>query len=191
MSNENEQKQNTTNDNFSKERENDTDKWIKFLILSLAVIVGTFLAVYFISEQAIKHAVYGPAIHHQKLMNKMMNDNIKYFDKLERSTLSGGGFIPMDTLSFSQISHLQEDENGYKLFINLKHFDNDINKVKLDIKPDKVSILASNDRENKTSVYSLSYSQTYILDEKINTKEVTKEVHGDNAIVYLPFADKD
>ena len=116
---------------------------------------------------------------------------MRTMNDFERAAMIGSPIMPVETLSFAPITKLQEGDNGYKLIINLKHFNNDINKIKLDIKPDKVSILASNDNEKKDSIYSLSFSQTYILDEKIDTKKVTKEVIGENAVVYLPFDDND
>ena len=189
--NENENYQNTnTHSNYQQNTDN-TDKWIKFFILTLAVIFGTFLAVYFVSDQAIKHATYSPFVNHHKMMNKFMEKNMRTMNDFERAAMIGSPIMPVETLSFAPITKLQEGDNGYKLIINLKHFNNDINKIKLDIKPDKVSILASNDNEKKDSIYSLSFSQTYILDEKIDTKKVTKEVIGENAVVYLPFDDND
>ena len=86
---------------------------------------------------------------------------------------------------------MQTGDDGYKLLINLQHFDNNINNLKLDITPDKISILGSNEKDDKNSIYSMSYSQTYRLDQKIDTKNVTKEVKDGSAIVYLPYLNKD
>ena len=170
-------------------KDSSMEKWVKTLILALAMIFGTFLAVYFVSEQTMKYAYFGSPYHQQKIFKKMMKENMKTFGQFEKFESPEMSMFPPVGLSQMPISQLSEDENGYKLMINLKHFNNDVNNVKLDIKPDKVSILAASESENKTSIYSLSYSQTYVLDKKINPKKVVKEMQNENVVVYLPLAD--
>ena len=119
----------------------------------------------------------------------MMKENMKTFGEFENFDSNEMPMFSEKELTHIPISILTQEQNGYKLTINLKHFNNDINNIKLDIKPDKVSILAASEIENNTSIYSLSYSQTYILDKKIDPKKVTKEMQNENAVVYLPLAD--
>lgn len=169
--------------------ESSTEKWIKTLILALAMIFGTFLAVYFVSEQTMKFAYFGSPYHQQKIFKKIMKENMKSFKEFEKFDSKEMPMFLEKELSHIPIAQLTEEKNGYKLTINLKHFNNDINNVKLDIKPDKVSILAASENENNMSIYSISYSQTYMLDKKIDPKKVTKEMQNENAVVYLPLAD--
>ena len=168
------------------------DGWIKFIMMTLAVGLGTFLAVYFVADQAMTKAFYyAPMPHHfEKKFDKIMRENDLEMQRLEKNIRKNHERVFMELDSqLEPITDLREYDKGYKLIINLKHFNNDINNIKLDITPDKISILGQNEKDDKNSIYSLNYSQTYKLDEKINAKGVTKEVAEGKAIVYLPFLD--
>ena len=166
--------------------------WAKMLLLTAAVFAGTFFAVYFVADQAMNRAIYRgfpmPGYNHH-MMNKLMRDGERDMRNFEKDFYRNEHMMKDFERQIPPITYLEEYDKGYKLIIDLKHFNNDINNIKLDINADRVSILGATEKDDKNSVYSLNYSQTYKLGDKINAKNVTKEVTGGKAIVYLPFLD--
>ncbi len=163
-----------------------TDKWLKFIILSIAFLVGTFLAVYFVADQAVKQAMYMQGIN-PRMLEKVMRDDVRAMKKMDKGIQP---LLPSKSDIYTPIANLDENDNGYKLTINLKYFGDDLDKIRLDVKPYKISVFGTYENEGQDSIHSLTYSQSFSLSEKIDPKNITKERVGDKCTVFLPFADK-
>ena len=82
-----------------------------------------------------------------------------------------------------------KDNEGYKICINLKPFDDNEKNIKVDIKPNRVNISGQSGKVDKNNESEFSFAQSFILPETINVSKVKKERKGHKYIIILPFED--
>lgn len=175
-------------------RENNNDKscnctnhnsghWIKFALLLLALFLASYLAVYYILDQ-MRHAYYIPSAPVENI-DRIIKEQDKMFER-------DFGALPMHDKAFKDTKNTIETyydnkSNSYKMIINLKEFDNNPQNITLDIKKDKVNVTGINEKITKKREKVYTFSQTFILPEKIKTELVTKEKTGNKYIITMPL----
>ena len=174
--------QNSTN---SKECRCNEEHWIKFAFIALAVFLGVFFATYYIMDQ-IRHS-YGIPYRMDNL-DRILREQDRVFQDFNKIPVGfQAAFNENDPVSVESF----KDENVYKIIIDLKPFDNNINNVdvKADGKKVTVSGIKYKDRHNRKDLYT--FSQTFALPEKIDSLAIKKEKIKDRYVITLPILDTD
>ena len=84
-----------------------------------------------------------------------------------------------------------KDEKAYKIIIDLKPFDNNINNVDVKIDGRKVTVsgIKFKDRHNREDLYT--FSQTFLLPQEVDSLAVTKEKVKDKYVITQPILEED
>lgn len=193
--NENQTNQNRTEHNNHNDC-NTSACWLKYLVVSLAAFFGAFLAVYFVADQAV-HRYILPAPPHfvplpKELSEKEIRNFIKHqekmqermFDDIQTAESHVNPFVvnPVKIDTF-------KNKDAYVIMIDLKPFNNDPNKIKVDIKPRKIKLSGESNEVKKGSESDISFLQNFSLPQNIDVEDATKEVKGDKYIITLPIDD--
>ena len=84
-----------------------------------------------------------------------------------------------------------KEENAYKIIIDLKPFDNNINNVDVKVDGRKVTVsgIKYKDRHNREDLYT--FSQTFLLPQEVDALDVKKEKVKDKYVITLPILGED
>lgn len=161
------------------------EHWIKFAFIALAVFLGVFFATYYIMDQ-IRH-FYGIPYHMDNL-DRILREQDRVFNDFNKIPIGFQAAMnekdPVSVESF-------KDEKAYKIIIDLKPFDNNINNVDVKIDGRKVTVsgIKFKDRHNREDLYT--FSQTFLLPQEVDSLAVTKEKVKDKYVITLPIMEED
>ena len=97
-------------------------------------------------------------------------------------------FAPITTPKF-HIVNIEENNDNYKITIDLKQFHDDEKNVMVDVKPNYVKISGKASVKTEKEQSSFSYFQEIPLTKKIELEDIKKEKIGNNYIITIPFED--
>lgn len=159
--------------------------WVKYLVITLAAFFGAFLAVYFVADTELHkycmQAVTPPAIKVDDLddilkeQDRMMQDLTKYKPAVNPFFIN-----PVKLQTF-------QENNDYKIILDLKPFGGTDKNIKVDVKPTSVKISGNSDKNDKNIENRISFSQSFSLPQKVNVKGVTKVKNGDRYVITIPI----
>ena len=161
--------------------ENQNRKWLKILgiiILGFIMIVISF----YIAVSIALHRMLDP-VYNSRQIEKLLKQQEKNFEQFEFE-LGEHPFVPKTR---PMLVNLVKENDEYKVIVDLKPLEGNENDVNVKIKDNVISV--HGELENNTSLGEriLSFSQSYYLDEKLNTDKITKEKKGDKYIITIPF----
>lgn len=161
--------------------------WIKFALLLLALFIACYLAVYYVMDQ-MRHAYYIPAAPMEDI-DRIINEQDKMFER-------EFGAFPMHNKAVMMVKSPVEtykDDNldAYKMIINLRPFNNNPKNVNVDVQSNRVTVNAAGEKTGRHTDKVYSFSQSFVLPEKIDTLKVTREKKGHNYIITMPIDNMD
>lgn len=161
-----------------------TEHWVKFALLLLALFIACYLAVYYILDQ-MRHSYYIPHLPMDNI-DRIINEQDRIFE--------GMGALPMHNNALMMMktpveTYKDDNQDAYKMVIDLKPFNNNPNNVTVDIQAHKVSVTGLGEKTGKHSDKVYSFSQSFVLPEKIATEKVTKEKTRHKYIITMPIED--
>ena len=161
-----------------------TEHWIKFALVLFVLFIACYLAVYYVLDQ-MRHAYYMPPVPMQNI-DRIINEQEKMFDSMGAMPMHNSVLMKMNT----PVETFKDDnENAYKMIIDLKPFNNSPNNVSVDVQKNKVSINGLGEKSGKHSDKVYSFSQSFVLPEDIDTEKITRKQSGRKYIVTLPVED--
>lgn len=166
-----------------------TEHWIKFALLLLALFIACYLATYYVMDQ-MRHAYYLPAAPMENI-DRIVNEQDKMFEKD-----MGFGAFPMHDKAMMMVkspieTYKDDHADAYKMVINLRPFNNNPKNVDVSVQDNRISVNAVGEKAGRKSDKVYSFSQSFVLPEKIDTAKVTKEKKGHNYIITMPIEDTD
>lgn len=185
-------------DNFNEENNNQepkkhwmdgNDKTLKFLTVCLCAFLGGFLAVLTLScFMTLSHKHARPF----RPMNPAARENTVIADEIfndMRADFDVPPAMPPKRPLANRIVRVEENADAYKIYIDLKKFNNDENNVKIDIKPQFVKISGNSEINDKNEQSSFSYVKEFNLSRKVDVDDISKERVGNKYIITLPVED--
>lgn len=169
------------NNSVQKECHCGEEHWIKFAFIALAVFLGVFFATYYIMDQ-IRHS-YGIPYRVDNL-DRILREQDRVFHDFNKIPIGFQAALneksPVEVESF-------KEENAYKIIIDLKPFDNNINNVDVKVDGRKVTVsgIKYKDRHNREDLYT--FSQTFLLPQEVDVLDVKKEKVKDKYVITLPI----
>lgn len=161
-----------------------TEHWIKFALVLFVLFIACYLAVYYVLDQ-MRHAYYMPPVPMQNI-DRIINEQEKMFDSMGAMPMHNSVLMKMNT----PVETFKDDnENAYKMIIDLKPFNNSPNNVSVDVQKNKVSINGLGEKSGKHSDKVYSFSQSFVLPEDIDTEKITRKQSGYKYIVTMPVED--
>lgn len=160
------------------------DKWIKFGLIVLAVFLGCYLATYYLLDQMRHHYYYAPVrpIHN---IDNVIQQQDKMFDEMESLPVDVNSLLPTN----APVIQTFKKDDAYKVIVDLKPFDGEVSNIKTEIKPNRISIFGQKFTTKKHGESDYEFSQSFVLPERIDVKDVKKEKVKDKYIITLPIKD--
>lgn len=175
--------------NSHNHKQEKTESWIKFALLLIALFIACYLAVYYVMDQ-IRHAYYIPSMPVENI-DRIIKEQDKMFERD-----FGLGAFPMQNKALMIMkapveTYKDDKDNAYKMIINLKPFNNNPKNIDIKISDNQISINGVSEKSKGNAEKIYSFSQSFVLPEKIDTQNVTKEKQGHKYIVTMPIEDVD
>lgn len=163
------------------EEENKKERFYKYLGLFFATLLGSFLAVYFVTDVAINRLMNPFATIHQM---------DREFARMNRDMMFVRELPPNHIRKHNTIDFFRTPDE-YKFIIDLKPFNNNINNIKINSEGHDITISGEANIKNKHSETFNSFSQTYTLDDDANLEKMTKKKVNNRYIITIPLEDND
>ena len=164
--------------------EEERHPWLKVIGIILATFLGVFLAFYFVADMTFNRMM-NPDYQIRK-MEKMMQHQEKKFRKLENRVMQENPFEPQ---SAPMLVNLQKEPGQYKVIVNLKPLGGDEKNVNVKLDDNIVTVSGEVEKNDKHGEKIMNFSQSFSLDEKLNSDKMTKERKGDKFIITIPYAE--
>ena len=180
--------QNESQSNNTKPEENKKtlqDNWKKYLLITFGAFVGAFLAVYVVADMALeKHFFYmtRPAFYDLRDIDELIKDEDDTMKDFMNYHQAPNPFVSEPV----KIQTVQEDD-FYKIIMDLKAFNGDDKNITIKAKPHSVKIEGKYDSKTKNAQKDVVYVQSFSLPEEIDTAKVTKKKDGNKCIITLPI----
>lgn len=158
--------------------------WIKFALLLLALFIACYLAAYYILDQ-MRHAYYIPSAPIENI-DRIIKEQDKMFNEMSTFPMHKNALTPLkhpiETFKDTKL-------NAYKMIIDLAPFNNNEKNVNVDVQENRVNVSGLGEKSTKNSDRIYTYSQSFVLPEKIETDKVTRERIKNDYIITMPIDD--
>ncbi len=164
------------------------NKTLKFLAVCLSAFLGGFLAVFALSGIiAIAHKNAHPFYPPMPPISINFDED-KFFSRMnEEFDIPAAKPVLPDTDRVNRIVNIEETPDSYKVYVNLKKFNNDEKNIDVKVKPHSIKISGNAKVDNKNEQSSFSYAQELSLSRKVDVDDVTKKRVGNRYVITLPL----
>lgn len=162
------------------------ERWVKFALILLAVFLGCYLASYYLLDQ-MRYHFYSPHVRPIHNIDNVIDEQDKLFDDFDAMPVDLNSMMPVN----SSIIQTFKKDDAYKIIIDLKPFNGEASNIKTTISAERISIDGEKFSSKKNTQSDYSFSQSFVLPEKINVRAVTKEKVKNKLIITLPLIDND
>lgn len=150
--------------------------WKSFLV-GLMTFLGAFCAFYVVSDWHFKRMMHFPPVGKMdKMFKKEMRDMNKYM-KSEYGMLKQS----------SNVIHLEQGSDAYRILIDLRAFDNNENNVQVSSNGNILTINGRSIKKTKRDEQISEFQQSYMFGDDVKLKEMTKEIKGNYYIITIPI----
>ena len=154
----------------------------KHICIALLVFFGAFAAFYVVTDWHFKRML-DPAVQMRKMEN-MMRSDARYMDKMaERQIRKGMRFAERN----ESYIRLEKADKNYKVYVDLRPFDNDEKNVEVTANGNVLTITAAGASDRHGHERILKVSQNYMFDDDVNLANMTKIREGKDLVIYIPI----
>lgn len=170
-------------ENITKTETNNNDGCLKYILIVISTLIGSFLAFYFVADLSIK-IMFSPE-YQMRRAEKMMHRMDKHFMRnLEKD-------FKFADKNYSNPVNIEKTDNNYVVEILLKPFGNTSNNITITSQDDEtIKIEAKNESQKGDKQNLTSMTQIYKLDEDFDFSKKTEKETKDKLIITLPIKDK-
>ena len=165
---------------------------IKILTVALSSFLGAFLAIALLGKMLVNEPSQTSPQQTQQNTGTTTNefDEDDWLKEINRDfeLMSPRMVMPIATHKLN-IVKFEENDNSYKITINLSKFHDNEKNVIVDVKPHSVKISGKASTKSDKEQSSFSYMQEMPLYKKVDVDDVKKEKVGNNYIITIPFED--
>lgn len=166
---------------MSEEEERNHHPIWKFLGIVLATFIGAYLAFYFVVDTTFNRMT-NPEYQMRK-MEKIMKHQERRMQKFEDKMMQN----PFEPTVAPTLVNLIKEADEYKIIVDLKPLDNNENNVNVKTDNNTVTISGRVEKNGRRGEQIMNFSQSFLLDEKFNPDNITKEKKGSKYIITIPF----
>ena len=163
------------------------EKCLKFFLIFIGTIIGAFLAFYFAVDMTFK-IMMSPE-YHMRRADKMIEQMDKQFSRdmrrMDKDIMVIGREMP------NPVAILEEDD-GYKVVINLKPFGNTAKNIDVNVENGNLlKINASKDVKKGDKENMMSMQQAFLLENNVDFNKMTKDEEKGKLVINLPYENKE
>ena len=159
------------------------NKFLKGCGVAVLIFLGAFCAFYVLADFYIK-SLFMPFGFSERRIEKMFDKNMKMMDDFAKENRK----ISVKT---SNVIHMEKTDNYYKITIDLKAFDNNVNNVHVTKSGNILSIQGRSIKKSKHNESISEFSQSYMFDDDVKLQDMSEETKGNYYIITIPIDSKD
>lgn len=165
------------------ENESTKHHWLRIGAIALITFIVAFIAFYCVMELML-HRMTDP-MYSAKRIEKVMRDQERSFKRIEDKMAEN----PFEPRMRPMLVNLVKENNEYKVIVDLKPLENNEKDVNVSIKDNIITVSGELDKKSMSGEKIVNFSQSYYLDEDLQTDKISKERKGDKYIITVPFKD--
>ena len=163
----------------------DPSVW-KPILCGLLIFLGAFCAFYTVADWHFKRmmhfAMMPPSTHFiDKIIQKDMDKMDKAFKHDE---------IFFGHKNKANIIHMEQNNDNYKVIIDLRAFDNNDKNVQVTTNGNILTISGRSRRRSKNNEQISEFQQNYMFGENVQLADLTKEVEGNYYVIKIPISEE-
>lgn len=166
------------------ENESTKNHWLRIGAIALITFIVAFLAFYCVMELML-HRMTDP-MYNAKRIEKIMKQQERSFQRIEDKMTNENPFEPKMR---PMLVNLVKENNEYKVIVDLKPLENNEKDINVKIKDHIITVSGELDEKSFAGERIVNFSQSYYLDEDLETDKISKEKKGDKYIITIPFSD--
>ena len=165
----------------------DKEKCLQFFLIFIGPIIAAFLAFYFAVDMTFK-IMLSPE-YHMRRADKMIEQMDKQFSRDMRRMVKDIMVIGREMPNPVAIS---EEDDGYKVVINLKPFGNTAKNIDVNVENGNLlKINASKDVKKGDKENMMSMQQAFLLENNVDFNKMTKDEEKGKLVINLPYENKE
>ena len=157
------------------------EHWVKIGVVALITFLVSYLAFYMAMKHNLKK-VHSP-FYQMERMEKMLDKQERDFERFTKKNMEN----PFEAKIRPMMVNLVKEPNEYKVIVDLHQLDGDENAVNVVINDDELTVKGQMDKKVRGTEKIISFTQTYYLDEKLDSEKITKEKKGNKYIITIPY----
>jgi HSP20 family molecular chaperone IbpA len=87
----------------------------------------------------------------------------------------------------NNVIHMEQGKNNYKIMIDLRPFDNDVNNLDIHTDNNVLTIAGRSVKKNKNKEQISRFQQSYMFGDNVDLNNLKKETDGEYLVVSLPI----
>ena len=148
--------------------------------IGLLIFLGAYCAFYTVADWHMKH-IFNPFGNISADINRAIVTDMRQMDK----------FISNENQKVAHVIHLEESDNEYKIMIDLRAFDNNKNNIQVKHNGNLLTIKGRSITKRHHNQQISEFQQSYMFENNVNLREMTKEVEGNYMVIKIPVKNKD
>lgn len=154
---------------------------LKIAAIALMTFIIAFLAFYIVMEIML-NKITDP-MYNAKRIEKMVQQQQKSIQKFEDRIVDN----PFEPKMRPMIVNLVKEASEYKVIVDLKPLDGNDKDINVKIDNNELTVSGELDKTMLGNEKIIKFTQTYYLDEELETEKITKERKGDKYIITIPY----
>lgn len=155
---------------------------LKTIFISLLVFFGAFAAFYVVTDWHYKRML-DPAVQMRKV-EKMMRTDERNFNNMMNREMKKDRAMEKGIQKYIRV---ERNPQNYKIFIDLKPFDNNEKNIEVSTQDNSLMITAVGEKVKHGRNEIIRISQTFAFDESVDLDKINKIREGNEYIIVVPI----
>ena len=155
--------------------------FMKTLLTGLLIFLGAFCAFYVVADWHLKR-LFEPKFMSPARMEHAMFKDMRQMDKVFKENKDF-------SRKSAHVIHLEQAKDFYKVYIDLRAFDNNENNVQVTTNGSILTINGRSIRKSKNNEQISEFQQQYMFGNNVRLSDLTKETSGHYYIITIPFGE--
>ena len=121
------------------------------------------------------------------IVDKMIQKDMQKMDKMLKH--NEDMYFPRN--SKANIVHLEQNEDNYKVIIDLRAFDNNDKNVQVKTNGNVLTIGARTIKKSKNNEQVSEFQQNYMFGDNVQLANLKKEIEGHYYVIEIPISEND
>lgn len=160
----------------------------KPIVCGLLIFLGAFCAFYTVADWHFKRmmpmSIMPPS---SGIVDKMIQKDMQKMDKMLKH--NEDMYFPRN--SKANIVHLEQNEDNYKVIIDLRAFDNNDKNVQVKTNGNILTISARTIKKSKNNEQVSEFQQNYMFGDNVQLANLKKEIEGHYYVIEIPISEND
>ncbi len=157
---------------------------MKTMFVGVLIFLGAFCAFYVVADWHFKTMMQPRFMPSPRRIEHMMQKDMRAMDRAlakERKFAQKAG----------EIIHLEQSGDVYKIIIDLRAFDNNVNNVQVTANGNILTINGRSIHKSRRNEQISEFQQNYMFGENVKLKDLTKETDGNYYIITIPIEENE